>query len=363
MRLEHDGRGNRIKELYFGVDGKPTCSYRGIAEMRVEFDERGNRTRDLYFGIDGKPTLCNEGYAEYRWEYDERGNGTRESGFDVDGRPTMTSNGCAEVRVEHDAYGNVTRLLCIGVDGKPVLSKDGYAERRQSYDGHGNMTRTVFFGVDGKPILHKSGYSEVQLEYDGRGNRTKLSFFGVDGKPTVSLVDGCAGRRQWYDAQGNMTRVAFFGIDGKPVLHKDGYAEVRFTYNSDGTVATAEHFDVNGNVVTLRVVVTSNTINPTLMAGKQGVKAGDLWCRLGTYDILKSKNIYDLSAPLKASINTEKELVVARNEGGEYKILSFKFPVGQMGIEVNAKTISDFDKLKKAYRAYCEKEKKEGEKK
>ena len=54
---------------------------------------------------------------------------------------------------------------------------------------------------------------------------------------------------------------------------------------------------------------------------------------------------------------------MARKVGNAYEIHSFKFPVGIMGIRVNAQNFSDFDKLAQAYRAYCKKEKQEGEKK
>ena len=93
------------------------------------------------------------------------------------------------------------------------------------------------------------------------------------------------------------------------------------------------------------------------MAEKAGVKEGDVWCRLGPYDILKSENVYEVAAAMRVVRNSEKELVVARKVGNAYEIHSFKFPVGIMGIGINAQNISDFDKLAQAYKAYCEKEK------
>ena len=417
IRMEYNARGNRIRESCFGPDGKPTLLKDGYAEKRMEYDVRGNITKQSYFGVDGGPTLHRDGYAGWLAEYDERGRKTRNVWIGVDGKPTLTEDGCAEYRNEYDGFGNITELLCLdvagkpilckygyaacrnaydargnrtresyfGVDGRPTLNSEGLAERRMEYDACGNMTKKSYFGVDGKPTLLKDCYAEVNVEYDTRGNMTKVSCFGINGEPKLSwiteydargnkmresyfvggkptLLMGYAERSMEYDALGNRIRESYFGVDGKPTLLKDGYAEVRYTYKQDGTVATAEFFDVSGNKITLRQVVVSVEVTPNLAAEKAGVKKGDVWCRLGTYDILKSENVYEVAAAMQVVRNAEKELVVARKVGDAYEIHSFKFPVGIMGIRVNEQNIPDFDKLAQAYKAYCEKEKQEGEK-
>ena len=210
------------------------------------------------------------------------------------------------------------------MDGKPTLHKDGNAGWMAEYDERGRETRNVWLGVDGEPMLTKYGYAECRKEYDERSNVTKQSYFGVDGKPT---------------------------------LLKDGYAEVRITYKQDGIVATEDLFDVSGNKITLRQVVVSAEVSPNLAAEKAGVKKDDVWCRLGTYDILKFGNVFEVAVAIQAVRNADKELVVARKVGDAYEIHSFKFPLGMMGIRIDVHKIPDFDKLEQAYRAYCEKEK------
>ena len=168
--------------------------------------------------------------------------------------------------------------------------------------------------------------------------------------------DGYAERRTEYDERGNVTKISCFGIDGKPRLCKDGYATVCYAYKSDGTVAKVEYTDVSGKAIVLSPVVISAEVVPNLPAAQLGVQKGDIWCRLGSYDILKSESVYDVLAPMQASRNAEKELVVARKSGGGYEIHVFKFPIGLMGIHIEEKNISDLDELGKAYRAYCEKE-------
>ena len=158
-----------------------------------------------------------------------------------------------------------------------------------------------------------------------------------------------------YDTRGLVVQKAFFGIDGKPKLHKDGCAVVSFIYAYDRTVAETEYFDVSGKPIVLQSVALSVEILSNSAAEKLGVKEGDVLCRLGSYDILNSENYSDVTAAIQTSRKQEKELIVARKVGEEYEIHAFKFPIGLMGIRVEEKKLSDFDKLKKAYKAYCDK--------
>ena len=356
VRLEYDGRGNITRQSYFGVDGRPTVHADGCAEVRWEYDGRGNKTKESYLGVDGTPMLNGEGYSEIRWMYDARGNKIRESYFDVDGNLTSEATGTAEIRFEYDACGNVTKASYFGTDGRLALDSDGVAEVSLGYDGRGHKVKESYFGVDGKPILCARGFAVECAEYDERGNLVKETYLGCEGKPVLQKA-GYAEMRMEYDMRGNVTKQIFMGIDGRPASNSDGYAEIRFTYNADGSVASSERLDASGNLIDSRQVAVSIEVIPNLAAEKAGVKKDDVWCRLGTYDILKSENFYDVEASIQAVRNTGKELVVARKVGDAYEIHSFKFPVGIMGIRVNEQSISDFDKLAQAYKAYCEKEK------
>ena len=354
-RKEYDGRGNPTKESYFDENGHLVVGAKGFSVANVEYDDRGNVVKESYYGTDGKPILHQLGIAGYIAQYDDYGHRIMESYFGVDGKPTLLKDGYAECRVEYDARGNETKRSCFGVDGNPVVPKDGVTEWRREYDAKGNEIKSLYFGVDGKPTLHKDGIAGLIAEYDERGRETRRVLIGVDGKPTL-LKDGYAECRVEYDARGNVTKKSYFGVDGKPMMNKDGYAMVRFIHKPDGTVVGAEYFDICGKAIVWYPVGISAEVLPNFPAAQLGVQEGDVWCRLGAYDILKTDNLYDLAAPLQASRNVEKELIVARKVGEEYEIHAFKFPVGLMGIRVEEKKLSDFDKLKQAYKAYCEKE-------
>ena len=273
--------------------------------------------------MSGKPTLHKDGYAEVRLVYDGRGNVTNQLYFGVDGKPTLLKDGNAGWIAEYDERGRETRRAWTGVDGKPTLCKVECAERRREYDDRGNVTNESYFGVDGKPILNSEGYAEVHAEYNERGYRTKESYFGVD---------------------------------GQPICNKNGFAGVRMFYDQFGVITNVIPFDVSGRDLFAQNVVFSKEVAMISPARFLGVQAGDIWCRLGTYDILQTKNIYDVVAAVQAVRNVKKELVVARKVENEYKILTFKFSPGFMGITFDVNTIPDFDKLERAYREYCEKE-------
>ena len=359
--FEYDERGNMTKISFFGENGElMICNEIGCAELRTEYDERGNVTKSLFLGVDGLPTLANEGFAEKRTKYDERGKMTRVSFFGVKGEPVLCKDDYAELCIEYDERGNMTKGSYFGVDGKPTLNKKGcFAELRKEYDERGNVMKCSYFGVDGKLTLHEDGYAELRKEYDEFGNMTKESYFGIDGKPTLSK-NCIAGFRNEYDERGNVTKTSYFGVDGKPTLHKNGYAIIRFAHNPDGTIAKIEYFDVSGKPIELQPVALSVEILSNSAAEKLRVKEGDIWCRLGSYDILKSEGYHEVTESIQASRNHEKELIVARKVGDRYEIHAFKFPVGLMGIRVGEKNLSDFDKLAKAYKAYCEQEKSKG---
>ena len=351
----YDADGNTIKLTTLGLNDELVINKYGQAGWMAEYDDRGLIVRQVYFGVDGKPILNNDGFAETCLEYDDRGLVIRQIFIGVDGKPILHKDGNAEVHQEYDQRGNEKRRSFYGVDGKPILLKDGYAGWESEYDERGRETRNVWIGVDGKPILNKNGYAEYRNEYDARGNLTKRSFFGVDGKPILHK-DGFAEVRAEHDQRGNLTKVSYYGVDDKPILHKDGYSSRLVFYASNNEVVRVEFFDVEGKKVVPMAVIVSAEIIANSAAEQMGVKEGDVWCRLGAYDIARTSNIYDVTAPLQASRNTEKTLIVARKVDGGYEIHSFKFPVGLMGIRCVEKIIPDYDGLINAYEIFCEKE-------
>jgi hypothetical protein len=85
------------------------------------------------------------------------------------------------------------------------------------------------------------------------------------------------------------------------------------------------------------------------------MKKGDIWCRFGAYDILKSPNAF-LVSQQQTLVNGEKDLVVARKVGDHYEIYAAHFLAGPMGVVDDIGKTVDYEKIVSAYQEYCEKE-------
>ena len=355
MMCSYDTHGNRIREAYYGVDGKPMLNPNGVAEMRCEYDDYGNRRSVSCHGLDGALMRSQEGYAKMLCNYDVYGNMTMVSFLGSDNEPIALGDGYAKVQWSYDEHGNKTKESYYGVNGKPTLHQDGYVELHRKYDPLRNMIEESYYGLDGKPTYCRNGYAETHFEYDVHRNKIRQSFHDRNGK-LMLLQEGYAEVRMKYDIHGNMTKLSVFDTDGKLTLCKNGYAEIQIAYDMYGEVEREEFFDTLGQLVHItQTVVYTAEITSASEAEKQGVQVGDIWCHFDSYDILKSKSIYEVVELIETCENKEKELIVARKDDDDYQILTFKFPVGHMGIRASDMKISDILDVQKAYKAYCEK--------
>ena len=152
---------------------KPTlCLPIGCAEIRHEYDKRGNRIRESYFGVDGKPTAA---HYKIRIDVNVFGGGLSTAVFNAIER--------GEKKGLEIVQGNETVEAASSEQGILVVEMKDVAEIRTEYDNHGNRTRVSMWGIDGKPAANSLGIAEVRFEYDANGNVTKGLYFGVDGKP------------------------------------------------------------------------------------------------------------------------------------------------------------------------------------
>ena len=83
----------------------------------------------------------------------------------------------------------------------------------------------------------------------------------------------------------------------------------------------------------------------------------DVWCEFGAYRLRDDGDLRPVWSSIRENAQKEKRLVVARKVEGGYKILSFDFPAGPMGIGIDGKQVNghEFEKIQKAYREYLDK--------
>ena len=110
------------------------------------------------------------------------------------------------------------------------------AGKQDQSDLFGNRRQAV-------PVQGRVCRSAVQLRRTGKpGQRLVL---GSNGKPCLHK-DGYAGVRWTYDSLGNKIDESFRGLDGKPCLHKDGYSETKIRYDDRGNQTRWNYFGLDG---------------------------------------------------------------------------------------------------------------------
>ena len=87
------------------------------------------------------------------------------------------------------------------------------------------------------------------------------------------------------------------------------------------------------------------------------MQVDDVWCEFGAYRLRDDGDFRPVFSSVRENAQKEKRLIVARKVGDGYKILSFDFPAGPMGICFDEKKVNghDFEKIQKAYREYQDK--------
>lgn len=87
-----------------------------------------------------------------------------------------------------------------------------------------------------------------------------------------------------------------------------------------------------------------------------GLEVGDVWCKFGDYDILKSENSQAVFTEIQVMKDKNKELVIARKNGDDYKIYVYRFPPGSIGVSIMEKVMDMTDKeaLLRSYKAFLE---------
>ena len=244
LRRRADAANRTLEEAFFTPEGRPTLHKEGWHRWTARYDEQGNRVKEAYFGLDGRPKArvdegIFKGCARLTWEYDAKGKLRQRGYFVPDGK-----GGCL-LRRRADAADHTLEEASFTPEGRPTLHKDGYHRWTARYDERGNRVEVAYFGLDGKPCLHKQGYHRATRHYDERGHQVERAYFGPEGKPCLykNSYHRVASR---YDQRGKLAEWACFGLDGKPCLDKDGTHRWTYRYNERGKLIDEAFFGLDG---------------------------------------------------------------------------------------------------------------------
>lgn len=285
VKLDYDPYGNRIKESYFSIDGKPAIrTDLNVSGFRYTYNEKGFRVLQSGFGVDGNLAYCNAGFVTQRDSCNEDGfvvhriflddndvpvlynadgdcyssmvivpNATglplEVSYFDENGNPMETSAGIFRMVSAFDSQGNLTEQKYFNKENSPVAVNGFYYECRTEYDKFSHPIREYYLDSEGNVTTSDGVVAEYRFEYNRQGAVTKLSFYDAEG----ALVAGMglfAGYTIEYDEMGNQKNIQYFNPEGKPCVGDGGYSKAEYTYDlKSNFLVEVKNTDINGKVV------------------------------------------------------------------------------------------------------------------
>lgn len=285
--LEYDKYGNLSALYYRNPDGslmipKKENMY-GYAGVKFEYDDKGNRVRDMFIGMDGMPSVANTGVASIKREYDENGYICMQSGYNLEGKPTPDKNeGNYSILLKNDSVGHILEATYLDEEGKPMIISSGYATicnlydslgyqteystfdearnmiavngiaiTRYKYDSQGRTVYMAFWDEKGNPCKNENGIYCIRSEYNELGQQMQLAYYREDGQTLMKLNDGYAVWKAEYDLQGNMVRDEFLDEQGKLCMTSLGYAVELYEYDDKGNLLQNRFCDTESRLVSI----------------------------------------------------------------------------------------------------------------
>ena len=247
-RRSFNARNQIVREEYYGTDGQPILSTQGCAASAYVYDDRGNVTEVRHYGLDGTPVLITAGYARVDRTYDRKNRVVQESYYGVDDEPIRLARGQCGVINEYDSAGNLAARRYLDGQGQPTLIDKGYASFLRVYNSDNKLVREEYYGTADELITIQGGYAAQERDYDEAGNNTAIRYFGSDGAP-VKITKGYAEIRYEYNDKRKKIRESYYGTDGQPINRKKKFASVEFEYDAAGKLAMKRYYDKDGKLV------------------------------------------------------------------------------------------------------------------
>lgn len=249
QQQEYNSKGHCVRSTYLGTDKKPVVGKEGWHTSTYERDAQGRVTRQLFYGLDGKPTNPKVMVPEGVCKYDKWGNMIYLAALDGKGNFIINPNtGWSIMRKEYNLRGKVLMEAYYSEKDKPILSKQqGYHKAQYEYDEKGNETSVAYWNADEKP-MKVEGFHKRTREYDKNGNNVMEAYWGTDNAPIV--VNGIHKTTATYNEKGQQTEARHYGTKGQPVETSYGYHRFTVTYDADGVTARMmKYYRLNGSIL------------------------------------------------------------------------------------------------------------------
>ncbi len=219
QKQEYNAKGQRISCSYFGTDEKPVVAKEGWHTSSYECDAQGRIIRQLFYGLDGKPTTPSVMVPEGVCKYDKWGNMIYLAS--CDGKGNLIPNpqtGWSIQKCEYDIKGNVLWISYFNEKEKPILCKDGYHKAVYTYTNSGKMETMSYFDTAGKAML-VNGYHKEIHKYDENDLCIEQKCVDTAGNPTNCFA-GFSKVVFTYDKNQNYRDRKFYNAEGILFKHE-----------------------------------------------------------------------------------------------------------------------------------------------
>lgn len=300
-QYDYDGQKRLSRMYYIDADGNPICNKQGIMMVTFEYkNEKADRPSAIRYYGDMEGVKKTEGFYGVfceRFTYDDNGNVKERRQLDRSENWTCDSNGVYQYEYDYDA-GRLTEESFCGVDEKAVKDKRFHTVS-VGFERTGN-TITVFFDrmaagrepSEEVPIFGMSAgerenasktfgketggqydsmreisasaalWMESGVETEGAAEKAADLAFGYEeeeipgrsGEADAGMEREAENGGRSYTSvryiieKNRIARAQYCGGGGEPAMTQQGYAAVRFDYDSAGHIVCEQYLDAAGEL-------------------------------------------------------------------------------------------------------------------
>jgi hypothetical protein len=361
-----------VREAFYDFLENPVADNNGIGIIENIYDSLGNLRRKDFYSVNKTGGIWGKSNLDHVMTImDDKGLIKTQQFFDKDGRFTVNDFGMIVGCLSY-YEGTEKRRLLDGISLPGVgcrydkqtyretlfYREDGSEERREMTDFQGNR-KEIEKNLDGNVVsvkydsskengikdLDMYGVAQIKKNY---GIAPSTLFERVVLKQGVKKKDVCTGEE-------------YFDSTGKKTVNRFGFAERRKKTNYlTGEIGELMFFDALGNKINVVCgIIALRAVVPLGVGDNNGMKVGDIVCRLNEYNI-SAFNLNQFDSLMKTMKNKEKKVVLARRMAdGTYKMISYSLPKGDLSVSFSKVYISYayFYELMSAYKDFLKREK------
>ena len=357
----YDTQGNEVEQSFYGLGDVPTVGNFDVHRIGKSYATVAGESREVaewYLDGNSEPTTNWIGVTRGAVDYDSQGRMVQLMGFAPKGRGGIMGYEAAHQFVsKFNAGGDLIERSFFDESGNPVQGENNAHCTHWKYKMIAGESRQVAeWYVDewGREVANKNGIARTVTEYDADGKKTRIDYYAPKGCGGIWNYEKVHHVIRLYDAQGNETNRCFYGTGEEPVAGNDNVHRISREYNNRNEQVGISYFDERMKPIQIVSVVYAAEVVDGAFARAAGVLPGDVFCEFGTYRLRGDGDFSAVASSIQEFAQKEKRLIVARKVGDGYRIISFKLPVGKMGIRICDKQVAghEFEKIQKAYRMY-----------